>query len=273
MADNPETGRPGRLRSHLALLRAYLAANMAMAMEYRAAFFGQVFGMLISNGLWLSYWILFFGRFRVVRGWERQDVLMLWAIIAVGYGLAEVLFGAWRRLAALIADGQLDFYLVLPKSPLWHLLMSRSSPAGWGDLVFGVTVFAVWGQPTIARAGLFSLAAIAAGGLLLGVGIVFNALAFFLGHSIGLSSQVEMAMIHFSTYPGAIFGGFTRVLLFTLIPAGFINGMPVSVMREGHVAPLVIALAAAAAWIAAGQLLFALGLRRYESGNLMGPRL
>lgn len=273
MAAERKRGRRGTFRSHVALLRAYLAANMAMAMEYRAAFFAQAFGMIINDGLWLSYWMLFFARFPVVRGWERQDVLMLWAMLATGFGLAEVLFGAWRRLAALIAEGQVDFYLVLPKSPLWHLLMSRASPSGWGDLVFGIAVFAIWGQATLARMGLFVLSALAAGGLLLGVGIVVNTLAFFFGQSSALSGQMEMAMIHFSSYPGAIFDGFTRVLLFTLIPAGFINSMPVSVMRDGHMPSLLIALGAAAAWIAAGQILFSLGLRRYESGNLMGPRL
>jgi ABC-2 type transport system permease protein len=267
--------RPGvtRLVAHLRLLRAYLAANLAMAMEYRVAFLAQVFGMMLNNSLWLAYWALFFHRFPVVRGWERQDVLMLWALIAVGFGLAEVLFGAWRHLARLIAEGQLDYFLVLPKSTLWHTLMSRTTATGWGDAAFGLLVFAIWGSPTLPRLLLFIPSALACGAILLGASIAYNSLAFFVGHAEALALQMENAMIHFSTYPGAIFDGLVRVLLFTVVPAGFVNHMPVNVLRDADTRFLAIAWAAAAAWVIGGQLLFTAGLRRYESGNLMGPRM
>ena len=262
-----------RLLAHVKLMRSYQAANLAMAMEYRAAFFAQVFGMILNDSLWLAYWTLFFHRFPVVNGWGRADVLMLWAIIATGFGLAEATFGAWRMLANYIAEGQLDYYLVLPKHPLWHALMSRASPTGWGDLIFGLAVFAIWGQPSLLRTGLFVLCSLACGLLLLGISIACNSLAFFVGHADALARQVDNAMIHFSTYPGAIFDGAVRVLLFTLIPAGFINNLPVTVMREGNLAFLAWAWVAACGWVVLGQWIFELGLRRYESGNLMGPRL
>ena len=60
-----------RLLAHLRLMRCYQAANLAMAMEYRTAFFAQVFGMVLNDSLWLAYWTLFFSRFPVVRGWGR----------------------------------------------------------------------------------------------------------------------------------------------------------------------------------------------------------
>lgn len=262
-----------RLLAHLRLLRSYQYANLAMAMEYRTAFVAQVFGMVLNDSLWLAYWTLFFHRFPVVRGWERADVLMLWAIIATGFGLAEASFGAWRMLANYIAEGQLDYYLVLPKHPLWHALMSRASPTGWGDLLFGLSVFVLWGQPTLVRVGLFLCCALACGLLLLGISIACNSLAFFFGHADALARQVDNAMIHFSTYPGAIFDGAVRVLLFTLIPAGFVNNLPVLVMREANLGFLALAWAVAAGWVLLGQLIFRIGLRRYESGNLIGPRL
>lgn len=261
-----------RFVSHVRLLMTYLGANLSMAMEYRAAFFSQVFGMFLSNSLWLAYWALFFNRFPVVKGWERDDVLMLWAIIAAGFGLSTVLFGAWRQLSGLIANGQLDYYLVLPKSPLWHALMSRAAPTGWGDLIFGVIVYVVWGGPTWSRTLVYALCSLSAGATLLGFNIVGHSLAFYVGSAESLAHQVENAMIHFSTYPGTIFSGPVRVLLFTVLPAGFINFVPVTVMRQGNLAFLALICFASAAWIAAGQFTFRAGLRRYESGNLLGPR-
>ncbi|HET7560029.1 MAG TPA: ABC-2 family transporter protein, partial [Limnochordia bacterium] len=78
--------------------------------------------------------------------------------------------------------------------------------------------------------------------------------------------------IHFSTYPGAIFQGGVRVFLFTLVPAGFLNTMPVEIMRRFD--PLFAAecLGAAAVFAGLAWQLFAAGLRRYESGNLLQMR-
>ena len=38
-------------------------------MEYRASFISQVVGMLINDGIYFVFWLLFFDRFKVVRGW------------------------------------------------------------------------------------------------------------------------------------------------------------------------------------------------------------
>jgi ABC-2 type transport system permease protein len=78
------------------------------------------------------------------------------------------------------------------------------------------------------------------------------------------------ALITFSTYPMNIFNGVVRVLLFTVIPAGFITFVPLQLLQQfswplfaGMIGFMVLFVGAAAA-------IFELGLRRYESGNLLG---
>jgi ABC-2 type transport system permease protein len=76
-----------------------------------------------------------------------------------------------------------------------------------------------------------------------------------------------MAVISFATYPNSLFTGYVRVLLFTLIPAGFVGAVPVMIIQQRS-GWLLLGLAGTAVlfWLIA-LLLFYTGLRRYESGS------
>ena len=75
-----------------------------------------------------------------------------------------------------------------------------------------------------------------------------------------------------SRYPGSIFSGWAKILLFTLIPAGFVAHVPVELLREFDPAKMGLLLAfTGAIWVVAIWV-FQAGLRRYESGNLIGMR-
>ena len=71
---------------------------------------------------------------------------------------------------------------------------------------------------------------------------------------------------------GTVYGGWVKVMLFTVVPAGFIGFIPVSLLREfdGVQLAALVGGTATYAGIAAG--VFALGRRRYESGNQIGVR-
>ncbi len=56
--------------------------------------------------------------------------------------------------------------------------------------------------------------------------------AFFIGNTEGLAQQVVGALVTFSTYPLDIFHGFVRLLLFTLVPAGFVSFVPLQLLHR-----------------------------------------
>src|SRR5687767_3356866 len=115
----------------------YVVANLLAALEYRAAFFSQVVGMIINDAMWVTFWWIYFTRFDVLSGgWRVQAVLALWAIVAVAFGLCAGIFGNCIALAEIISKGKLDYYLALPKNVLLHVLVSRMDTTAWGDLVF-----------------------------------------------------------------------------------------------------------------------------------------
>ena len=99
-----------RLRSELVFLIAQWKANFASAMEYRAAFISQIVGMFVNDIVFILFWVVFFDRFKQVRGWGVGDILLLNAVVGTGYGLAFTFFGNALQLSRVIAQGQLDAF-------------------------------------------------------------------------------------------------------------------------------------------------------------------
>lgn len=261
--------RPGKVVRELDFIWTYIKANFQMAVEYRVSFISQVVGMFLNDGLWVVFWWLYFTKFPVVKGWAREDVLLLWAVVTLAYGLATGIFGNSNRLASLIAQGQLDYYLSLPKDPLLHILISRMSVNAWGDLLFGPAVFFAFVPLTPSKVVTYFAVSILAAVVLASFAVLVHSLAFFIGNAEHLAGELFMSMIHFSTYPISIFQGTVKVILFTLIPAAFISAIPVRLVRHFDFAVFLGLLGFALGVAALARWVFAVGLRRYESGNLM----
>ncbi len=261
-----------RLKLELRFVRAYVGANLRAALEYRFAFWASVLSMVLNDGMWIAFWTIFYARFPAVRGYELRDVLTIWAIAALGFGLSLGVFGNCWFYAQIVAEGRLDFYLLLPRPVLLHVLVSRMSPSAWGDAAFGLALYLAVARPTPAELGAFLVVSLAAGVIITAFGSIVNALAFWLGQAEGLAQQLQGILITFSTYPTTLFTGVVRVVLFTAIPAGFIAYVPVRFLREWEPWQMAAVLGAAAAYALAGVLVFARGLRRYESGNLVALR-
>src|ERR1043166_938687 len=96
---------------YLRFLLAYVKLNLASAMEYRAAFIAQTLGMLLNDFVFFIFWAIYFTRFQDISGWSMRDVALIWSVAAASIGLAVALFGNCTRLATVIVEGQLDYYL------------------------------------------------------------------------------------------------------------------------------------------------------------------
>jgi ABC-2 type transport system permease protein len=60
--------------------------------------------------------------------------------------------------------------------------------------------------------------------------------------------------------------------MFTVVPAGFISHLPVELLRSFDVSRLLVVLGFASFSVLLAATVFRIGLRRYESGNLVGMR-
>ena len=257
----------GIMRRELTFLVALWKANLLAAMEFRASFISQVLGMMLNNAVYFIFWIIFFDRFKQIRGWSIDDMFFLFGVVAASFGAGVYLFGNAMDLANVIANGRLDYYLSLPRPVLLHVLASRSVTSGLGDFTYGILSFIVARQfapDTIAR---YVLAVFLATTTFIAFMTLVQSSAFWLGNAVLLSQQASNALVTFSLYPITLFEGNARLILFTLIPAAFIGAVPAEFIRQFTWETLAQLLGAALLMLFLALYFFHRGLRRYESGS------
>jgi ABC-2 type transport system permease protein len=254
-------------RTSLALNYAHgAAAAVRASFADRTNFLLQSLSMVVNNGFMLVLWFMFFAGFRSVGGWALADMALLVGLIMTIVGVAGVAFGGYRDLAATILGGELDALLTQPRPVLARLLSRESLPSAWGDLITGVIIL-------IAFAGLSwrDLSWLAVGwsaGLVvyLAAAVTFASLAFWIAGARSLARDLTDFMILVSSYPGSIYSGASKIIAYTLLPAGFIVLTPVSLLRAPGLVPLAAEIGAALAYAALAAATFHLGLARYRRG-------
>ncbi len=265
-------GAATRIRSKLRFAEALVSTNLRASFALRGAFWLQVFFMLANNALFFVFWWLLFAQVPDIGGWRIADVMTLYGVVAGGFGLAVTFGGGVRDLARSIADGELDAVLAQPRNPLLHTVASRTYASGWGDLASGVLFLGLSGQVGWATLPLAAIGMVASALVFVASGILFHCLAFWLGRVESLSRQLWESLVMFGLYPQPLFSGALRLVLFTLLPAGFVGYLPAALVREPSLEGLALVLAGAAAYWALALAVFAAGLRRYQSGSRFGVR-
>jgi ABC-2 type transport system permease protein len=246
---------------------AQASAAIRMAFADRGNFFLQMAGMAVNNGFFFLLWILFFAGFRSVGGWRLADVSLLLGMIMTVVGVAGVFFGGYRDMAAAIVQGEPDALLTQPKPVLARLLAGESLAHAWGDMVTGVALLATLAGLDIARLPLAALGVALGLSVYLSASITFASLAFWISGARSFARDLTDFMLLFSSYPGSVYSGVTKLIAFTILPAGFIVLAPVELLREPTLAHLGIAVAAAAGYAAMAMFAFHVGLRRYQRGG------
>jgi ABC-2 type transport system permease protein len=216
----------------------------------------------------VAFWVLFFHKIGEVRGWRTDQVMLMFAILATVTGISMGLLSNARKLGQLVADGRLDSVLTLPVDPLAYLLVRSVDTALLGDLVFGPALFVVAAHPTPERTLLYLVGALTGSAVFVSFVVVLGSLTMVAG---GRGEQADLgfqALLILASYPLDVFGGLTKLLMFTVIPAAFITGVPVHLVEHFRWTTLAGMLGVAAGSVLLAVVVFRAGLRRYRSGAL-----
>lgn len=254
-------------------MACYFRLNLASALEYRASFFIQAFGMFFSNSAFIFFWWIAFAQMGdSIGGYTFQDVMFIWAATSAAFGFSHVLFANVNSLSRLIITGELDIFILQPCNLLVNVLCAKTSLGAYGDLLYGFVLMAFSQGADLAAWGWFLVAMVIGGCLMCAVTLCANVLTFYLGDASLIGSMVSEFMVNFSIYPETIYGPAMRAVMYTVIPAGFIVHVPLRLAR--HFDPWLACglLAAACAYFAFAAWFFYRGIRRYESGNVIVTR-
>lgn len=253
--------------NHLKFLFAIWKANLQSVMEYRVSFITQVIGMMLNNFMYFAIWIVFFERFRDVRGWGINDMYVTFGVIASAFGLVSIFFGNSFTLGDIINNGRLDYYLSLPRPVLLHAVSSRMISSGMGDFTYGFLSYAISGQFSWDGLLRFVLAVLLAAVVFASFLILVNSAAFWAGIVSSFTNLMVNAIITFGIYPISLFDNYAKLILFTLVPAALMGAVPAEFIAQFTWQTLAELLLGAMIFLGLAVTVFRLGLKRYESGS------
>lgn len=261
------------VKNNLKLIFSYFKLNLKKEWRYKSSFFMQIIMMILNDLFFIIQWYVIFQLVDDIGGYGFNETMLLWAVAAGGYGFSHTFFaGAWN-LKDIVYEGKLDVFLTQPKNVLINVCCSSTDVSAIGDMLYAFIVLAIIGAPwywylimvpTIILAGLVYVS----------VYLVYCSLCFYVKRGDAAAHAVEGTLNKAATYPPAIYNLGVKWLLLTAIPAFFYTVIPAQYLfMTPNVWWILGMIAVTCLWVVLAFVLFKLGLKRYNSGNLMGGRL
>ena len=116
---------------------------------------------------------------------------------------------------------------------------------------------------------MFTFFSIMGGFVLAAIAVILGSLSFWFNKTDVVADVGNSLVTNFATYPDGIFEGVAKVLLYTVIPVGLINYLPIKIITEFNLSLLLIVSIMMIIIILLAFFVFYKGLKRYSSSNLM----
>lgn len=238
----------------------------------KGTFLMNVTFMILNNACFIVQWVILYSLKNNVGGYSFDQMLLLWGMAASTYGISRFFFKKAFSLSDTITNGKLDSYLVQPKNVLISAITSEVESSAIGDMIYALIMLIASGI-TIEKTILYIFFSICGGIIVTSLAVLLSSLSFWFNKADMIADTGNSMIIHFATYPEGIFKGGIKILFYTIIPAGFADYIPISVMTHFDLGLFLIVLGATVIWTSLAFLVFYKGLKRYSSSSLMEARV
>ena len=256
-------------KSYFRFIKMSMIKNMKAAIEYRKSFIIQTVFMFINNFFFLLFWnIVFDVSGDSIKGITMNDILYLWSIPTLSYGIAFFFFGGAQKLGDYILNGGVDILLLQPKNVIINALLSSSDFSAFGDLLYGflIGLFAV--QFNMSKFLLLIILSCVSAVFFICTNVILSVISVWVGDTSNIEHIYTYTMlISFCTYPENIYSGIIKFLMYTVIPAGYISFIPIKIVATLDFSLLLILLPIAIIYILLTILICQKALAKYESTN------
>ena len=229
-----------------------------------ATIIGQVTGIAFV-------WVIF-RRVGDINGWSLSQMVMVYGVSAIPFGLCELLFNGLWGLTYKIRLGDFDEYLIRPTGPLLWILSDEVAIHGFGNAITGVVIVViasfrlnfVW---TLGRIVLLAWTTICGVALYASINLITSSLSFwFVGTRSSIMYMVQR-LRDFTRYPISIYALPLRILLLWVVPFAFTGFVPSAALLDlsRYARFLVFLPFVTIAMITIATVVWRLGLKRYQS--------
>lgn len=256
-------------KNYFRFFKESLKCNLASVLEYKKSFIIQSIFMFLNNGFFLVFWSVVFGAADgEINELTMNDILYLWSVPVLAYGIAFFFFGGIRQLGKYILEGGLDTFLTQPKNVIINVMMSGMEFSAFGDLLYGLVI----GLVAVKFNMLKYLTLIIIGTLVAFFFIctetIIRILTIWLGNTDNFEHvYINTLLINFGSYPEVIYSNFVKTLIYTVIPSAYISFIPIKFINTFNIKFLLMFILAIIIYLGITVILCKEMLKKYESGN------
>lgn len=183
-----------------------------------------------STGIIVIYFTLL--KFDNLNGWNLQEMLFLFSLLFLTYGILILFFTGLRDFGEMIRGGGFDRFLLRPRGVLFQIIFVNAdwfAAIGHGGL--GIVLFTIsagqvgiqWNAGTI----LYYIFAVAGGVLIQGaIFLLLATLNIYLIETGSLKELFYWNMRKFAGYPISIFNKVIQAGMIYVVPFAFVNYFP-----------------------------------------------
>lgn len=264
----------GRVGVHLRILGSRVRSQLA----YPVSFALDTLGQAIAQAGELVVILAVFAQVESLGGFARDEVLLIYALAGISFGLADLAVGQLDDLPRWIRTGELDVLLARPLGLLPQLMTSDLQLRRLGRVTVGAVVLAavlVQGQvePTPLNA-LLVLATPLIGATITGaIWVATCSVSFWVIEGREVANAFTYGSQLTTAYPVTVFGPWLRRVLCYAVPSAFVAYFPALALLDRpdpldlphvlrYAAPLVAVVA-----VAGAAVVWRTAVRRYQGAG------
>lgn len=253
----------GDLRYFLALFRMSVKTSLSL----RGAFLLRATFSTINHAIYLTIWVLFFKAVPSIHGWGLHQVLLSYGMALAAWGILSLFAFGLRTLPQQIDHGELDAYLVQPRPVLLNVAMGSPKTSGLGEMLFGIALCVAVSFKMQISLPLVLFFLVCGTMIFMSLVLAYASLGFWLNNFNGAAEEMYFNFNILASRPPAAFSPLMQVVAVTVVPVAFMTHIPISYFTSHAVWILPAVPGMAVLCMGLAYMIFAGGLKRYESGN------
>lgn len=259
------------VKNYARFIKMSVIKNIKAVAEYKKSFIIQTMFMMINNVFFLIFWKIVFGiSGENINGITMNDILYIWAVPTIAYGVTFFFFGGTQKLGDYMLNGGIDIMLLQPKNVIINALLSSSDFSAFGDLLYGLIVglFAV--QFNMAKYLLLVVLSCVVALFFICTNTILRVISVWIGDTSNIEHiYTNTLLITFCTYPEQIYSGIIKVLMYTIIPAGYIAFIPTKIIDNYDFSLLLVLIPVMLVYLLLTIFVCKKALEKYESANVV----
>ena len=208
-----------------------LASRVRSQRAYPVSFALDLISQAIAQAGELVVILALFAHTSALGGFSREEVLLIYALSGISFGVADLLVGQLDQLPHWIRTGEFDVLLTRPLGTLAQLVTADIQLRRLGRcvvalVVLGVAVAGTGIEPTPLNLALLVLTPVFGTVIICAIWVVTCAVSFWIVEGRELANAFTYGSQITTAYPITVFGPWLRRLLCFVVPSAFVAYFP-----------------------------------------------